>query len=238
MGTSILAQPQVNDNQIFEHWTQQAELAIDGLFVFKAWLRAWQSHPLRGQLPAGLFEDVVKDMDKAGLMPWLDKPELGALCREVAGADATKWPVEAIEYAPTQAPPYGPPARTEVIDRWISRVDEVLITLEKYYSFLIEARGHAPEAVDGVKLVNMENDVHAICDGIAGYIDCDCENDLISNATGRSSSAVCVEAELRSDSHVSDRDFWQREVDAACEDHPHERTRLQAAFNAKYGGAL
>lgn len=143
-----------------------------------------------------------------------------------------------IEYAPIQPPPYGPPERTEVIDRWIGRVDEALIALEKYYSFLIEARGLAPEAVDGVKLVNLENEVHAICDGMAGYIDCDYENDLITAATGRSSSAVCVEAELHSDSHRFDRAFWQREVDAVSEDHPHERARLQAVFNAKYGGEL
>ena len=42
---------QANDNRIFDEWTQQAETAIDALFVWKAWLRAWQSHPLRGQLP-------------------------------------------------------------------------------------------------------------------------------------------------------------------------------------------
>jgi hypothetical protein len=141
-----------------------------------------------------------------------------------------------IEYAPIQPPPYGPAERTVVIDRWISRVDEALITLEKYYSFLIEARGLAPKAVDGIRLVNLENEVHAICDGIVGYIDCDYENDLISSTTGRSSSAVCVEAELNSDSHVFDRDFWQKEVDAVSNDHPNERTRLQAALNAKYVG--
>lgn len=76
---------QANDNQIFDDWTRQAETAIDALFVFKAWLRAWQSHPLRGQLPAGLFEDVVKDMDRAGLMAWLDKPELDELRQQVTG---------------------------------------------------------------------------------------------------------------------------------------------------------
>lgn len=76
-----------NDNRIFDDWTRQAETAIDALFVFKAWLRAWQSHPLRGQLPDGLFEDVVKDMDRAGLMAWLDKPELDALRKQVTGGE-------------------------------------------------------------------------------------------------------------------------------------------------------
>lgn len=137
---------------------------------------------------------------------------------------------------PPIPPAYGPPERTAIIDKWIGRLDEALITLEKYYGFLIEARGLAPEAVDGVRLVNLENDVHATCDGMAGYIDCDCENSIISAATGRSSSAVCVEAELHSDSHRFDRAFWQREVDGVSGDHPEERARLQALLNAKYAG--
>lgn len=159
-----------------------------------------------------------------------------ALAAPMVGLVLAESSADSIEYAPTQLPPFGPAERTEVIDRWISRVDEALITLEKYYSFLIETRGLAPEAVDGVKLVNLENDVHAICDGMAGYIDCDYESDLISSATGRASSAVCVEAELKSDSHRFDRDFWQREVDSVSGDHPKERARLQAALNARYGG--
>ena len=76
---------QDKDNRIFDDWTRQAELAIDALFVWKAWLRAWQSHPLRGQLPDGLFEDVIEDMGRAGLTPWLDRPELGELRQAVCG---------------------------------------------------------------------------------------------------------------------------------------------------------
>lgn len=145
---------------------------------------------------------------------------------------------DSIEYAPTLPPPYGPAERTAIIDKWISRLDEVLITLEKHYGFLIEARGLPPGQVDGVQLVNLENDVHAICDSLVGYIDCDYEHNLITAATGRSSGAVCVEAELRSDSHTFDREFWQREVDAVSEDHPGERGRLQAILDAKYMGVL
>lgn len=142
------------------------------------------------------------------------------------------------EYAPTIPPPYGPPERTAIIDKWITRLDETLITLEKYYGFLIEARGLAPAEVDGVQLVNLENEVHRICDHMVGCIDCDCENSIITAATGRGSGPVCVEAELTSDSHTFDRDFWQREVDAVSEDHPHERARLQGLLNAKYAGVL
>lgn len=86
--SALNGQPQSNDNnRIFDHWTQQAETAIDALFVFKAWIRAWQSHPLRGQLPAGLFEDVVEDMDRAGLMAWLDRPELDQLREVITGGE-------------------------------------------------------------------------------------------------------------------------------------------------------
>lgn len=143
-----------------------------------------------------------------------------------------------LDFAPLQLPAYGPAERTAIIDKWISRLDEALITLEKYYGFLIDARGLPPGQVDGVQLVNLENDVHAICDGMTGYIDCDYEHNIITAATGRYSGAVCVEAELMSDSHVFDRAFWQREVDAVSEDHPAERARLQALLEARYEGVL
>lgn len=192
-----------------------------------------KSPPTRREILANLTAD--NPISRRQLLPnLLAAITLGRLA--IAGALSPIGGMEAREYAPTQLPPFGPPERTAIIDKWISRVDEALITLEKHYSFLIEARGLAPEAVDGVKLVNLEHDVHALCDGLVGWIDCDYENDLISNATGRSSSAVCVEAELSSDSHVIDRDFWQREVDAVSEDHPEERDRLQALLDARYGG--
>lgn len=143
-----------------------------------------------------------------------------------------------IEYAPTIPPPYGPAKRTAIIDKWITRLDETLITLEKYYGFLIDARGLPPAEVDGVRLVNLENEVHALCDKMVGDIDCDCENSIITAATGRSSGAVCVEAELMSDSHKLDREFWQREVEAVSKDHPEERGRLQAILDARYEGVL
>ena len=77
------------DNRIFDDWTRQAETAIDALFVWKAWLRAWQSHPLRGQLPDGLFMDVVQNMNEAGLMEWLDANRAGldALREAVTGGE-------------------------------------------------------------------------------------------------------------------------------------------------------
>lgn len=144
-----------------------------------------------------------------------------------------------IEYAPTIPAPYGPPERTEVIDRWITRLDEVTRGLERYWSFLIDARSLAPAEVDGVKMVTFESEIHALCDSLVGYIDCDYDGDnLITALTGRGSGPVCVEAELTSDSHTFDRDFWQREVDAVSEDHPHERAHLQALLNAKYAGVL
>lgn len=146
-------------------------------------------------------------------------------------------PLVEIEYAPIVPTPYGPADRTAIIDKWISRLDEVTTGLERYWSFLIDARSLAPAEVDGVKMVNFESEIHALADSLVGYIDCDYDGDnLITAATGRGSGPVCVEAELTSDSHRFDRAFWQREVDAVSEDHPHERARLQAILDAKYMG--
>jgi hypothetical protein len=144
-----------------------------------------------------------------------------------------------LESAPTQPPPYGPAERTAIIDRWITRLDEVTTGLERYWSFLLDARSLAPAEVDGVKMVNFESEIHALADSLVGYIDCDYDGDnLITALTGRGSGPVCVEAELTSPGHRFDRAFWQREVDALSEDHPEERGRLQALLDARYEGVL
>ncbi len=75
------------DNRIFEDWIANAEAAIDALFNWKAYLRAWQSHPQTGQLPDDLFMSVVQDMAQAGLMAWLDRPELDQLRHVITGGE-------------------------------------------------------------------------------------------------------------------------------------------------------
>lgn len=80
-------QSQANDNQIFEDWTEQTETAIDALFVFKAWLRAWQSHAKLGELPTELFEAVIQDLRDSGLSGWLDSDRVAALRRVVCGGE-------------------------------------------------------------------------------------------------------------------------------------------------------
>jgi hypothetical protein len=137
--------------------------------------------------------------------------------------------------------PAGPLARTEIIDRWLDRIGDLSTALDRYFSFLLDARAMPPAQVDGVKLVTLENELHNLCDGFAGWVECDIENSIIEAATGRAASGVCIEAELLSrdlgDPHYFDRAFWQREVDACAADHPEERARLQAALDLRFGGA-
>lgn len=80
---------QATNNQIhiFADWLTSTEQAIDALFVWKSWLRAWQSHPQTGQLPDDLFMSVVQDMNEAGSMAWLDRPELDRLREAVTGGE-------------------------------------------------------------------------------------------------------------------------------------------------------
>jgi hypothetical protein len=136
---------------------------------------------------------------------------------------------------------YGPASRTEIIDLWLDRIGDITTALDRYFSFLLEARAMPPAQVDGLKLVTLENELHNLCDGFAGWVECDIDNSIIEAATGRAASAVCIEAELMSrdlgDPHYFDRAFWQREVDACSKDHPEERARLQAALDARFGGA-
>jgi hypothetical protein len=80
-------QNQTTNNQILQTWLDDAEAAIDALFVLKGYLRAWQAHPNLGQLPDDFFMSIVQEMNEAGLMGWLDRPELDELRKTVTGGE-------------------------------------------------------------------------------------------------------------------------------------------------------
>lgn len=221
--------PQVND------WLTKLAASLEPITAFQAAVATARRHTINIPEMVNLHLEAFAAAEKVDdTLERADK-----VLERLAGQEISYGDYLSDDYiVPPPPMPYGPPERTEIIDKWIGRLDKVLTTLESYYGFLIEARSLPPGKVDGVKLVNLENEVHALCDHLVGCIDCDYVNNLITAATGRSSGAVCVETELRSDSHNFDRPFWQREVEAVSEDHPEERARLQALLDARYGGVL
>lgn len=62
------------DNRIFDNWTRQTETAIEALFAWKAYLRAWQTHP---NVTDAAFMAAVQNMAEAGLSEWLDANQAG-----------------------------------------------------------------------------------------------------------------------------------------------------------------
>jgi hypothetical protein len=75
------------DNRIIQDWLNETAKAIEAMRVFQAYLRGWQHHPNLGRLPDDAFMSVIQDMAQAGMMGWLDRPELDALRAAVTGGE-------------------------------------------------------------------------------------------------------------------------------------------------------
>jgi hypothetical protein len=75
------------DNRIIQDWLNETAKAIEAMRVFQVYLRAWQHHPNLGRLPDDAFMSVIQDMAQAGMMGWLDRPELDALRAAVTGGE-------------------------------------------------------------------------------------------------------------------------------------------------------
>lgn len=140
-----------------------------------------------------------------------------------------------LEIAPEAPAPYGPPERTALIDACIAKVDETLITLERFYSFLHEARALPPSEVDGAKWIKLE---YAVIDA-----ETELDNamqsstffeDALEAATGKRSYYWCIKSDLIGNDKI-DAAFIQSEINAFREDYPGQVAELQALLNARLG---
>lgn len=74
-------------NVEIQNWITLTETATDGLAVWKAWLKAWQVHPLLGHIPTDLFDAVLLDMEQHGLGAVINADTTRALRKAVTGED-------------------------------------------------------------------------------------------------------------------------------------------------------
>lgn len=140
-----------------------------------------------------------------------------------------------IEFSYPPAPPYGPESRTVLIDACLAKIDETIISLERFYDHIAEARAIAPDRVDGAKWIKLEYEV----------IDAEMEldnamqssqffEDALEAATGKRSYYWCIKADLINNEKI-DAAFVQSEINAFREDYPGQVAELQALLNARLG---
>lgn len=153
-------------------------------------------------------------------------------------AAKTKWhkALEEIEFSEPPAPPYGPESRTVLIDACLAKIDEVIISLERFYDHIAEARALPPSQVDGAQWIKLEYEV----------IDAELKldeamqssqffEDALEAATGKRAYYWCIKQDLIGNQKL-DLAFVQSEINAFREDYPGQVAELQAIFNARYGG--
>lgn len=171
--------------------------------------------------------DFIKTLGKTSVAALAAAPLLALITQE-SSADS-------IEHAPTQAPPFGPPERTAAIDACAKLVDETLVKLERFWGFLRDIRALPPEQVDGVKLLDLENEAHSAMDDLTGTIECSTDfEDVFKWATGKRASYWCLKSDIiGNEKYKFDRDFIQRELDAIRKDDPAIADELQALLNAR-----
>lgn len=135
--------------------------------------------------------------------------------------------------APPPPIPFGPPSRTALIDRCAQKIDETLVTLERFHSFLLEARALPPSQVDGSKWIKLE---YAVIDA-----ELELDNamqsssffeDALEAATGKRSYYWCLKADIIGNEKI-DAAFVQSEINAFREDYPGQVAELQALLDAR-----
>lgn len=143
-----------------------------------------------------------------------------------------------IEFSYPPPPPYGPESRTVLIDACLAKIDETIISLERLYDHIAEARAIAPDLVDGAQWIQLE---YAVMDA-----EMELDNamqssqffeDALEAATGKRSYYWCIKADLI-DNNKLDVAFVQSEIEAFREDYPGQVAELQALLDARLGGAL
>lgn len=147
-------------------------------------------------------------------------------------------PKSLIEYAPEAPPAYGPLSRTQAINQCAAKIDETIIVLERFHTFLLEARALSPDQVDGSKWIKLE---YAVIDA-----ELELDNamqsssffeDALEAATGKRSYYWCLKADLVGNEAI-DAAFVQSEINAFREDYPGQVAELQALLDARTGVQL
>jgi len=156
----------------------------------------------------------------------------------VAGALSPIGEMEIREYAPIQPPPFGPAERTAAIDAAARLVDETIVTLEKFWGFLLDARALPPEQVDGGKWLALENEAieaeYRLDNAIQST---EVFEAAIEAATGKRAYYWCLKSDIIGNGPI-DVAFVQAEIDAFREDYPGQTDELQALLDARYEGVL
>jgi len=75
------------NHSTFAAWLHTTNAAIDGLLVWKSWLLAWQKHHLLGHIDSALFDAVLLDMERSGLVAIINEKTTRDLRQAVCGGD-------------------------------------------------------------------------------------------------------------------------------------------------------
>lgn len=157
-------------------------------------------------------------------------------CLVPCPAAKTKWhkAFDDLEFSEAPAPPYGPAERTTALDECTQKIDDMIITLERLYDFIAEARALPPNQVDGDNLLKLYyqagNAVERFDEALMGNT----FDDLFGVATGQRSFYWCMRDDILNDPKL---DFKRArfEIDAFKEDYPGQVAELQALLNARLG---
>lgn len=84
MATQILAHKTDSHNGTIEYWQNRIRFAQANLTLFGALIESWQG----GKGDAGQFDTLLWSLDQAGLMAWVDTPQLDNLAELVGYNEA------------------------------------------------------------------------------------------------------------------------------------------------------
>ena len=130
-------------------------------------------------------------------------------------------------------PPYPDPQRTATIDHWIQVIDEVLIPLETFWTFLHEARAQAPDVVSPADFARLEDAARDQMNSLCSLMETITFDELARAITGK----PCWYTYVINYIELGDQTpaVWQREIDGFRERYPDVADELQTILDTRFG---
>ena len=135
--------------------------------------------------------------------------------------------------------PYPDPERTAIIDRWIETVDETIIKLVSFWTFLHDARAMSPDATDGTQSFKLMTAAQDSMNDLCHAIECSTEtlnpDKFLIALSNEPISFICIRDEILHHD-IKDPDSLQLEIDYIRQDYPEYGAELQRLFDERFGG--
>jgi hypothetical protein len=132
-------------------------------------------------------------------------------------------------------PAYSNPERAALIEEWVKRVNQTIVTLESFWTSLIHAQTTPPAQVNGKELFDQYRAMRDAMDSLSSQLDTTNFETCFDVATGQKMWAIGMEKDINEGWYDDDPDFWRRELASQRPEDRPEANHLLALLDSRVG---